>query len=186
MKRVTRAAWIKAASLVLLVAPAHAGAAAESIPQRGIDVQLFVITKSENKNQVQYVARVDEHCAPLADAPVWAYWKMLELGPERTAPLLRRELPAYGPAFQSVLGRGPEGGKIRLALRALPSRPIDVEVVHGAAGACTATSTMTIAGTPAHLFGVYVKLSWPVGVDYLLIQGWSLDVTHVVTERVKG
>ena len=45
---------------------------------------------------------------------------------------------------------------------------------------------MTIAGTPAHLFGVYVKLAWPVGVDYLLIQGWSLDGTHVVTERVKG
>jgi hypothetical protein len=40
------------------------------------------------------------------------------------------------------------------------------------------------AGTPVHLFNVYVHLKWD-GVDYLLLQGWSMDGSHVVRETVK-
>jgi len=169
----------------MLLALPTAGQAAQTT-QGASDVSLFTISKSENRNQVQYVVRVDEHCTPLTDAPVWAYWRMIELGPTRTAPVLGREQPAYGAAGEWVLERSPEGGKIRLVLRAMPSRPIEVETGRSPAGNCIATSTATISGGPAHIFGVYVKLKWPIGVDYLLIQGWSLDGTHVVTERVKG
>jgi hypothetical protein len=179
--------WLAAlpACASLLLALPTAGRAAQ-ITSSAMDVPLFTISKSENRNQVQYVARVDEHCAPLGDAPVWAYWRMIELGPTRTAPLLGREQPAYGAAGQWVLERGPEGGKIRLLLHAMPSRPVEVATGRSPAGSCVATSTMVISGAPAHLFGVYAKLKWPVGVDYLVIQGWSLDGTHVVTERVKS
>jgi hypothetical protein len=172
------------AVLGVLLALTTAGHAAQMAPG-AIDVPLFTISKSENRNQVQYVVRVDEHCVPLTDAPVWAYWRMIELGPTRTAPLLGREQPAYGAAGQWLLERGPEGGRIRLVLRAMPSRPIEIATGRSPAGTCVATSTMVISGAPAHLFGVYAKLKWPVGVDYLVIQGWSLDGTHVVTERVK-
>ncbi len=149
------------------------------------DVPLFTISKSENRNQVQYVVRVDEHCVPVNEAPAWAYWRMVELGPTRTEPLLAREQRAYGLAGQWVLERGAEGGRVRIVLRAVPSRPIEVETRRSPAGTCVATSTMVIAGAPAHLFGVYARLRWPVGVDYLDIQGWSLDGTRVVTERVR-
>lgn len=159
-------------------------ARAEQVPQLSFDVSLFTISKSENRNQVQYAVRVDEHCVPLGVAPVWAYWRMIEQGPTRTAPLLGREQPAYGAAGQWILERNPEGGRIRLVLRAMPSRPIEIETTRGPAGACVGTSTMTIAGAPAHLFGVYAKLKWPIGVDYLLVEGWALDGSHVVTERV--
>ncbi len=43
-------------------------------------VPVFSIAKSENKNQVQYVVRLDAHCAPVGPAPVFAYWRMLEKG----------------------------------------------------------------------------------------------------------
>lgn len=159
---------------------------AEQTRAAAFDLPLFTISKSENRNQVQYVVRVDAHCAPLTDTPVWAYWRMMELGPTKTAPLLGREQPAYGMAGQWMLERGLEGGKIRLVLRAMPSRPIEIQTGRSAAGTCVATSTVLVSGAPAHLFGVYVKLKWPIGVDYLLIQAWSLDGARIVTERVKG
>jgi hypothetical protein len=171
-------------ALIALLLASTADARAEQVVQTAFDVSLFTISKSENRNQVQYVVRVDDHCVPLGAAPVWAYWRMIEQGPTRTAPLLGREQPAYGAAGQWVIERNPEGGKVRLVLRAMPARPIEIETSRSAAGTCFAVSTMTIAGAPAHLFGVYAKLKWPVGVSYLLIQGWSLDGTHVVTERV--
>jgi hypothetical protein len=184
--RACAAPAVLAVLVLLLAQPTQGGAAEQATAPRTIDVPLFTISKSENRNQVQYVVRVDEHCAPLSDAPVWAYWKMIELGAARTAPLLGRELPAYGAKGQSIVERRPEGARIRLVLRAMPSRAIDVETGRSAAGTCAATCTMTIAGAPARLFDVYAKLKWPAGVDCLLIQGWSLDGTHVVTEQVKG
>jgi hypothetical protein len=47
-----------------------------------------------------------------------------------------------------------------------------------------ALATASIAGAPAHLFNVYVHLKWD-GVDYMLLQGWSLDGSRVVRETVK-
>jgi hypothetical protein len=151
-----------------------------------VEVSLFSISKSENRNTVRYAARVSERCVPVSESPIWAYWRMLALGPARTEPLLARELPAYGLAEQSVLERAGEGGTIRLVLRALHSRPVSVRVWRGENGVCEASSTMTIAGEPARLFDVYVKLGWPARVEYLLLRGWSADGTRVVTEKING
>ncbi len=148
-------------------------------------VPLFTIGKSQNKNQVQYAVHVDDHCVPMPGAPVFAYWNMLELGPTRVAPLLSREYKAYGIASQRVTTHDPDGGKIRLVLRALPSRTILVETLRGRSGACRALATVTIAGTPAHLFDVYVKLTWVLGVDYLLLRGWSMDGTRILDEKLE-
>ena len=149
------------------------------------ETPLFTISKSENKNQVQYALSVDNHCAPASAAPVHAYWRMLELGPTRTAPLLGRELPAYGISSQKVLETGNAGGKVWLTLRAMPTRPILVETVP-TGGACQAWSTLTIDGSPAHLYNVHVKLRWPFGIDYILLQGWSIDGKRTVSEKVEG
>jgi hypothetical protein len=146
---------------------------------------LFTIAKSENKNQVQYAIRVDEHCVPASSAPVFAYWRMLEKGPDLTEPLLARELDAYGIESQAVIARDPEGGKVSMVLRAVRSRAILIETWHGGGG-CQAVATVSIGGAPAHLFNVYAKLKWPFGVDYLLLQGWSTDGRHVVREKLGG
>jgi len=142
---------------------------------------LFSIAKSENKNQVQYAVHLNAQCVPQPPAPVFAYWRMLEVGPDRVQPLLPRELRAYGIGRQRV----GIGGNVRLVLRAVPSRPILVETGRAADGKCQATAKVTIAGSRAYLFNIYLKLKWPFGVEYLLLRGWSMDRAHVVTERLE-
>jgi uncharacterized protein DUF4833 len=172
--------------LVALVSYASytAAASAGSPPLGGSSIALFSIAKSENKNQVQYMIRVDDHCAPVGPAPVSAYWRMLEKGPAETAPILAREVRAYGLVSQAVVARDASGGQTRVVLKALPGRPLTIATSRASDGTCRALTTATIAGAPAHLFNVYVHLRWD-GVDYLLLQGWSMDGSRVVRETVK-
>jgi len=154
-----------------------------SVRPPGSTVPVFSIAKSQNRNQVQYVIRVDDHCVPIAPAPMSAYWRMLEEGPTATAPLLAREVPAYGLASQEIITSDRQGGRVRAVLRALTSRPLIVETSRGRDGKCTALATVTIAGAPAHLFNVYVLLKWD-GIDSLLLRGWSMDGSRVMQEKI--
>ncbi len=144
---------------------------------------LFTISKSENRNEVQYAVLVDEQCSPVGDAPVYGYWRMLERDATSTEPLLWREQRVYGVASQQVIVRGKDGGKVRVTMQALPGRPVLVETTrHG--DACVVSSTVTIAGEAAHLENVFAHLKWPFGVDYLLLQGRSIDGLRGVLERL--
>ena len=174
-------AWLLSLGLGLAAAPA----AAPKQQAHTLSLSLFTIGKSQNKNQVQYAVHVDGQCVPVSAAPVFAYWRMLELGPNRVEPLLPREVGAYGPASQLVTTRGADGGKIRLVLRALHDRPIVVETRRAADGTCGALATVSIADSSAHLFNVYVKLTWHLSVDYLLLRGWSIDGTRVLSEKLR-
>lgn len=178
MRRRGAVAWL--AALFLWVTFAMGDSPAHSVSA----VSLFTIGKSQNKNQVQYAIHVDDQCVPMPGAPVFAYWRMLELGPSRVEPLLSRELRAYGIANQRVTARSAVGGKVHLALRAMPNRPILVETLRGRNGVCRALANITIAGKPAHLFDVYAKLNWHLGVNYLLLRGWSLDGAHILSEKL--
>jgi hypothetical protein len=171
-------------ALILVVVVSVAARASAQTPEPGGTlVPIFSIAKSENKNQVQYVVRLDDHCAPLGPAPVSAYWRMLEKGPTQMAPILSREVRAYGLASQVVVATAGTGGQVRAVLKALPGRPLTIVTSRGSDGACHALATASIAGAPAHLFNVYVHLRW-YGVDYLLLQGWSMDRSHVVREKL--
>ena len=141
---------------------------------------LFSISKSENKNEVVYAIHLDAQCAPVGDAPVFAFWRMHEKGPNVIEPLLSREESAYGIGQQRVISRD-NGGHVEITLRALASRPIEITTKLGA-GHCEAWSTLPIAGESAYLYNVYVKLK-TLGVEDLLLSGWSMDRSHVVSER---
>jgi len=167
----------------LVALASFATAARADPPSRGGMVPVFSIAKSENRNQVQYVIRLDDGCAPVGAAPVSAYWRMLEDGPTKTAPILQREVRAYGLASQTIVTRDASGGTVRIALNALPSRPMTVVTSRGSDGACRALAVMPIAGAPAHLFNVFVHIKWD-GVDYLLLRGWSMDGSRVVSEKI--
>jgi len=173
------------APLALAVAGLGDRASADTPAGAAFSVPLFTITKSENRNHVQYALRVDAQCTPLSTAPVFAYWKMLEKGPDRTESLLFLEQRAYGIASQRPVTEGPDQGKIRLVLRAVPSRVILVDVKRRADGSCDAGAALTIGGAQANLYNVYARLKWPFGVEYLDLSGWSLDATHVVSERME-
>jgi hypothetical protein len=172
-------------ALVVVVLARVALASADSRSATGSAVAAFTIAKSENKNQVQYAVRVDDHCVPAGGEPAFAYWLMLEQGPARTEALLPQEGEAYGIASQVVTERARDGGEVRLFLRAVPSRAIAVETSRAPGGACRAVATTVIAGAPAHLFNVYARLKWPFGVDYLLLQGWSIDGRRLLKEKLQ-
>jgi hypothetical protein len=159
---------------------------ADTQPPVGKEVPLFTISKSENRNQVQYAVRTDAQCVPEDGSPVYAYWRMLEQGPTRTAPLLPREAKAYGLASQRIVAPQTSGaiGAVRIVLNAVADRPVLVELWRAADGACRAFSTVPIAGAPAHLDNVFVQLKWPFGVAYLLLQGRSIDGTRRVEEKL--
>ena len=140
---------------------------------------VFHISKSENRNEVHYGIRLDEHCAP-AQGAVFAYWRELEKGPNETSQLLAVEQPAYGIARQQMTH-----GKVRLTLRALPSRTVIIEPKKGEDGRCTAVAHMEIAGAPARLDRVFAQIAWPAGVDWLQLEGAAEPDGHPVRERVQ-
>jgi len=167
-----------------LVAGALVGAPAQATVSG--EAELFTIARSQNRNLVQYAVHLDAACVPVAGASVYAYWRMLERGPTSTAPLLPHEERAYGLASQQVVSPTTAGaaGAVRVVLRAVPSRPLLVETWRAGDGACRVLTTVQIAGAPAHLGSVYVRLKSPIRVDYLLLQGWSLDGTRRVEEKL--
>ncbi len=144
--------------------------------------RLFSISKSENSNEVVYGVRLDDSCTPRGESPVFAYWEMLERGPGVTEPLLDRELRAYGIASQRVLVRGPAGGSVDLVLRAMPTRHILVRTDR-VERACRALPSLSVGGTDAYLYDIYVKLR-PLGIGALLLSGRTTDGTRVVHERI--
>jgi hypothetical protein len=155
----------------------------EAAPQSAA-ATLFFVSKSENRNQVVYEVRVDESCRLLGDSPVFAIWRMLELGPTRTEPLLPLESPAYGIARQEIVERSGSGGAVRIALRALPDREILVRSGE-IDGKCVATATTHINDTRARLFNVHARLSWPFGIASLRMTGWAESDGHVVYETLR-
>lgn len=163
-------------AVALFAAPAHADDARREVPS------VFFIAKSENKNQVHFAVAVDARCAPLGDAPVRPYWRMLEKGPAVTEPLLAREQGPYGLASQEVLTRTAEGGSVRVTLKAVPGRPVTIETVRESDGTCSYETRMTIASKPGRLQYVYVKLAF-VSIDYLLLVGKD-DAGGALKERI--
>jgi hypothetical protein len=160
----------------------HAAWGDDTLLRQG--ASLFFISKSENRNQVAYAIHLDTECRPVGNAPVYAYWLMLERSPDAVEPLLPREKGAYGLGGQHVVPFGESGGTVTLALRSLPDRKI---VVHTRRqdGICLADATTRIADIPARLFNVHARLAWPFGVASLEIAGWAESDGHVVRETVR-
>jgi hypothetical protein len=138
---------------------------------------VFLISKSENKNQVHFAVRLDEACNPATSAPVRPYWRMLERGPSVTEPLVDREERIYGIGSQVV-----EGSRVTVRLRALPARPIAIHTWRDENGSCHAVAFTSINGHDSRLFDVHVVLSM-FGIEYVLVTGWD-DSGKVVREKL--
>jgi hypothetical protein len=137
----------------------------------------LVITKSSNKNQVNYAVQVNEACVPAGPSPVRPYWRMLERGAAATEPLAEAELRAFGIVRQNI---GADG--VDLVLRGMPERAISIRTWRKPDGACASAVNMTIAGVPARVANVHVQQKL-FGVDYVLVTGWS-PAGAVVREKI--
>ena len=152
------------AALTFATARPAAAAPADGL----VEVPLFLVTKSENRNRVLYALRVDAKCMPVGEAPIRPYWQMFEKGANVTEPLLSREERAYG-LHQTV-----RSDVVRMTLNALPEREITV-ITWRSSGACMAAAWTTVRGERARLVDVHAVLAWPIGIDHLVVQGRTRD-----------
>ena len=144
---------------------------------------IFFIAKSENKNQVHYAVNVDANCHPIGTHPVYGYWRELELGPRAVSRLLDHEQRAYGLSEPRLVRVTPTGGQIRVALRALPERPLLIDTFHQGKS-CAARTQVSIAGQSALLESIYVDLGFLFSVNYILVRGVRVADGAAVSEKI--
>lgn len=176
---------LAAAFLTVALLMASRRVSAEDPVQFGsADVRsVFFIAKSQNKNQVHYGIRLDRECNPVGTRPVFAYWRMFENQGE-SEPLLGTETPAYGLDDSQEIENTPDASRVRIKLRAFRDRPLVVTVTRRGEQ-CEAVASTTIAGANAKLDSMYVKLSWPFGIEYVLLRGSRVVDGHWLQERVQ-
>jgi len=166
-----------------VLASTHSGLADPAVPRDLYDpTSVFLVAKSENKNQVHYGVKLDEACNVVGTNPLYGYWRMLEKKGE-IEPILSREVRAYGLDPAQRIEKAGDATTIYARLNAIPDRLLRVTVVR-TAGRCQAQATMSIAGTDAHLRLIYIRLAWPFGVDYVLLRGSRMADGHSVEEKI--
>lgn len=130
----------------------------------------FFLSRSENRNQVHYALRLDEACRPVGPRPVQVYWRMLERGESEVEDLLGVEQPVYGLEDPQPVDATAEGWRVRVRMRAVPSRPIDITTAR-VDGECQVQAWTKLDNSVSRLEHVFVKTSWPFSVDFVRLDG---------------
>ncbi|QSQ27260.1 DUF4833 domain-containing protein [Pyxidicoccus parkwayensis] len=144
----------------------------------------FFLSRSENRNQVHYALRLDEACRPVGTRPVQVYWRMLERGESEMEELLGVEQPVYGLEDAQPVDATAEGWRVRVRLRAYPSRPIDITTAR-VDGECQVQAWTKLGNSVSRLEHVFVKTSWPFSVDFVRLDGVSPE-GQPVHELLRG
>jgi len=155
-----------------------AGLSSSASASQAVEIpSALVITKSSNKNQVNYAVQVNDACVPAGPTPVRPYWRMLERGSDATEPLVESELRAFGIERQHIAA-----GAIKVVLRGMPARAITIRTWRAPDGTCQSSANTTIAGVQARVTDVYVRQKL-FGVEYVQLTG-STSGGDVVSERL--
>jgi hypothetical protein len=147
---------------------------------------LFFISKSDDRNRVDYAMRLDAHCAPYGEEPVFPYWREFEPPPPvRTKLMGAFSKMGYGISSQRVVSRTASGGETSIKLKQV-GRVVFITTGRAANGHCSALVRTKIANVPyAELLSIFVKLSGPLSVSYLDIKGKNLATAKPIEERLK-
>jgi hypothetical protein len=147
----------------------------------------FYISKSDDHNRVDYGMRLDSHCTAANNDAVFPYWREFEHAPPvRTHSLGTFEYFAYGLSGQGVRHNGDSSGEYWVRLKQFGQRPIWITTRREADGHCSALARCMIAGVKfAQLLSIYVKLSGPLSVDYVVVKGKNLDTGQLLEEKLK-
>jgi hypothetical protein len=161
------------------------------LPGWSTDLNLFVIQRSTNINEVQYHLHVNDHCQIVSATPVSAFWRLREVSPEKTEPLSDLEHMVYGVTNQQVAEHGVSFDLGVLDhFRALEQRRITAMVRYDPPTAmCTPIVQTTMNGQVAALERMYVQADERLvrpKVRYIDVVGTSVAAspTHV-TERIQ-
>jgi hypothetical protein len=180
---VPRCLWL--ATVALMALPRSALAQDPSFGPNDLET-LFFISKSDDHNRVDYGMRLDTHCAPYGEEPVFPYWREFEPPPPvRTKSMGAFSRMGYGISMQRVLRRTAAGGEIAVKLRQV-DRTIFVTTTRGTNGRCSALVRTRIANVEyAELVSIFVKLSGPLSVSYIDVKGRDLASAKPIEERLK-
>jgi uncharacterized protein DUF4833 len=172
-------------AFVAVIAPATPARASE-ITFGSHDIQTtFFISKSDDKNRVDYAMRLDESCAPYGEEAVFAYWRIFEGAPPvRTKEFSFIDKIPYGISEQRALSRTATGGEYALRLKQL-DRLILITTKKEANGSCSAITRTAINGSQAQLISVFAKLAGFASVDYIDVIGKNLQSGAAMSERIK-
>jgi hypothetical protein len=168
-----------------VLAPA-APAQASEITFGSHDIQTtFFISKSDDRNRVDYAMRLDANCAPYGEEAVFAYWRVFEGSPPvRLKELSFMDKIPYGISEQRALSRTATGGEYSLRLKQF-DRPIVITTKKEANGSCSAITRSTINGSQVQLISVFAQLAGFASVDYIDVLGKNLQSGAAVSERIK-
>ena len=150
------------------------------------DIQTtFFISKSDDRNRVDYAMRLDANCAPYGEEAVFGYWRVFEGSPPvRTKELSLMDKIPYGISEQRALSRTTTGGEYSLRLKQF-DRPIVITTKKEANGSCSAITRTAINGSQAQLISVFAKLAGFASVDYIDVIGKNLQSGDAMSERIK-
>jgi len=160
------------------------------LPGWSTDLNLFVIQRSKNTNEVQYQLHVNDRCHIVSDHPVGAFWHLREVSPETTEPLSDLEHMAYGVTNQQVAeNRVSFDLGVLEHFRALEQRRITATVRYDPSTATCIPSVQTaIHGQVAALERMYVQADERLvrpKVRYIDVIGTSVASRPTpVTERI--
>ena len=146
---------------------------------------VFFISKSDDRNRVDYAIQLAARCAPLRDEAVFGYWREFEKAPPVvTHGFGMMDYVGYGIAEQRMLHRTPTGGEHLMRLKQL-GRPILLATRKEADGKCTATARTVINGVESQLVSVHVKLAGALSVEYIDVHGKNLETGAAIDERIR-
>ncbi|HEX4339995.1 MAG TPA: DUF4833 domain-containing protein [Polyangiaceae bacterium] len=151
------------------------------------DVQTaFYISKSNDKDRVDYGMRLDQYCAPTGSDAVFPYWRELEHAPPvRSHPLKFIQYLAYGLSEQQVVTAGKSGGQYRVKLKQV-DRPVLVVTAKDEQRHCKSTAFTTIQGVAnARLDHIFVQVAGSMSVDHVDIYGADPKTGAALFERLK-
>jgi hypothetical protein len=143
---------------------------------------VFLIGKSDDRDEVHYGIHLDKDCVPVGEQPVYAYWLQVEKGPNITEDLNLLDRSVYGVKGQSVTRRSTDESKVLMTVKAAPDRTVAI-VLHKQDGKCIADPIATINSAPARLDRVFIHIAGFLRVDWVEIRGVANG--KPVVERVK-
>lgn len=151
---------------------------------------IFYIDKSDDRNRVDYGIRLTETCQPTSTSPMVVYWREFEggHGGRYTHGLNIFEGPVYGVGSQRVTETRADGVTMRVEIRALSSRPLEIHTEPASSSdvrPCRARAIATISGVRAYLDHVHLTLGdGPGSLRFADIYGTAVDGGADVTEHV--
>jgi hypothetical protein len=144
---------------------------------------VFFISKSDDRNRVDYGIRLGADCVPVGNSAVFGYWREFEKSPPvRLSGLSLLDRIPYGISSQGLVSRTATSAEYFVRLKQF-ERTIAIATKKEADGTCSATPRAKINGAVAQLVYVYAKLAGPFSVDYIDIHGKDFTTGAAIVER---